>query len=528
MTPTNTAPLRHFLILTLLYTIWASLFIHNTSFEIFSTRYYCLFDDAMISMRYAENWVQGKGLVWNEGERVEGYTNPLQVCLMALCLLTAPKIQAVLLVQLAGALTVIASAWMAGKTFRNLGGNPNQTWLVWGGIYLLYPLSYWAILGMETGLVTALLLGALAYSTKPNHTPSGWVLGLLLCLLYFARPDACLYGLCLIAYLLWTKNNTHRHPQTASLALILLIVTISAHILWRVSYYGELQPNTATLKVSGWDPVARLSNGIAYVQPYIPQALPLLMLSSIALLTLPRKQAALLAALIATPLAYTCLVGGDAWGYWRFLTPATTLLVILATLGANRLFNTQRLIPHAALATSFALGLSLYWFGSAYLREQILVEKALEVESHQHWVKQGLLLKELLPKDARLAVTSAGALPFFAERPGIDILGRVDKTIAREPRRPFPTPWNTYEGRTRNYQMASWPGHDKYNLTYSLEEKLPDFLERTHWGQDSLRPEILNLYKVLEVEGLQLLIKKTAAKDKMPPPEKYPCKQEKK
>ncbi len=32
-------------------------------------------DDAFISFRYAENLVQGKGLVYNEGERVEGYTN---------------------------------------------------------------------------------------------------------------------------------------------------------------------------------------------------------------------------------------------------------------------------------------------------------------------------------------------------------------------------------------------------------------------------------------------------------------------
>ena len=32
-------------------------------------------DDAFISFRYAENLVQGLGLVFNEGERVEGFTN---------------------------------------------------------------------------------------------------------------------------------------------------------------------------------------------------------------------------------------------------------------------------------------------------------------------------------------------------------------------------------------------------------------------------------------------------------------------
>ena len=32
-------------------------------------------DDAFISFRYAENLSEGKGLVFNEGERVEGYSN---------------------------------------------------------------------------------------------------------------------------------------------------------------------------------------------------------------------------------------------------------------------------------------------------------------------------------------------------------------------------------------------------------------------------------------------------------------------
>ncbi len=34
-------------------------------------------DDAFISFRYARNLVEGHGLVFNPGEYVEGYTNPL-------------------------------------------------------------------------------------------------------------------------------------------------------------------------------------------------------------------------------------------------------------------------------------------------------------------------------------------------------------------------------------------------------------------------------------------------------------------
>src|SRR5262245_16319000 len=39
-------------------------------------------DDAFISYRYAKNWVDGLGLVFNPGEHVEGYTNFLWTILI--------------------------------------------------------------------------------------------------------------------------------------------------------------------------------------------------------------------------------------------------------------------------------------------------------------------------------------------------------------------------------------------------------------------------------------------------------------
>jgi hypothetical protein len=49
------------------------------------------FDDAFTSYRYAENLVQGHGLVFNPGERVEGYSNFLYVLIMAAGLCVIPR-----------------------------------------------------------------------------------------------------------------------------------------------------------------------------------------------------------------------------------------------------------------------------------------------------------------------------------------------------------------------------------------------------------------------------------------------------
>jgi len=59
------------LVFTAVYLYWLA----HESFVVAGVRYSTLSDDSMISLRYADNLSQGRGLVWNRGERVEGITN---------------------------------------------------------------------------------------------------------------------------------------------------------------------------------------------------------------------------------------------------------------------------------------------------------------------------------------------------------------------------------------------------------------------------------------------------------------------
>src|SRR3954468_15755896 len=77
------APIAFWLTVSV-FIAYAGCFIYRTSFVIGGERYFSLFDDAMVSMRYARNMARGLGLVWNPGgPHVEGYTNPLWVVYMA-------------------------------------------------------------------------------------------------------------------------------------------------------------------------------------------------------------------------------------------------------------------------------------------------------------------------------------------------------------------------------------------------------------------------------------------------------------
>src|SRR6267154_221619 len=78
-------------------------------------------DDAFISFRYADNLVRGIGLVWNQGERVEGYTNFLWTLLMSggICLGMDP----VLFSQVLGIICFVLTLFFTYKLSRKIFGS---------------------------------------------------------------------------------------------------------------------------------------------------------------------------------------------------------------------------------------------------------------------------------------------------------------------------------------------------------------------------------------------------------------------
>src|SRR5262249_42863157 len=132
------------------------LFVARTAFVSGGRLYFCLFDDAMISMAYARNLVEGHGLNWARwGEPVEGFTHPLWLGVMILAntVPLALRLRS-LLVQ------IVSSACLVGNVFavhrlvgRHLSpGSRGSSWLAAAATASYYPLNFWALIGMETGL----------------------------------------------------------------------------------------------------------------------------------------------------------------------------------------------------------------------------------------------------------------------------------------------------------------------------------------------------------------------------------------
>ena len=140
---------------------WIAAVALHASVVVNGSRVFYLDDVQMVGMRYGRNLAEGLGLVWNAGERVEGFTNPAWVLVMAAVHAAgAPDATAALVregdrvdarVRRAGAVAV--------RLRRQLAG-PHD----WADAALLLMLAmnadvvFWAANGFETPLLTALLL----------------------------------------------------------------------------------------------------------------------------------------------------------------------------------------------------------------------------------------------------------------------------------------------------------------------------------------------------------------------------------
>lgn len=445
------------------YVIWAGLFVASTRIRTPDGQVWsCLFDDAMISMRYARNLAEGHGLVFNAGEYVQGFSNPLMTLLMAALVFILGPISSVTAVQWLAIPTILGCAFLAARIARHLDpGSDYAPGFAFVATLAYYPLSYWALMGMETGLLTLLLLGAIAAIQQERWSLSGLLLGAA----YMTRPDALVPSALIYASLWWVETPRMAVPRSGAIfAGILLTTQVSQRL-----YYGSWLPNTYTLKLEGIPLGSRLADGLAFSTPLIIESLPLWILA----LTAFHRSSALgrcLLALCAAAAGYQIYVGGDSWpGHWRFTTPYWPLAAIVAA--ASPFLARSR--ARAWLLT----GAVLIAGNARFAEELLLAQEPFGVEGNRDNVRVAMALRRLTTEKASVGAAWAGALPYYSERRGIDFLGKADRHVAMRP--------PDLSGAIAWGGLNSVPGHNKYDLAHSVDELKPDYVQMFRWGNQS-------------------------------------------
>jgi len=523
-------------VIALSFVLWATVFIYRSSFIAEDgRRYFSLFEDSMISMRYAWNFAHGSGLVWNPGQYVEGYTNLLMVLLMSLIIrVFGDKSLAVLAVQVLGIAFMLATAYTVTFISDHLTPpdleryRPLARVLSFACALAYYPLAYWSLMGMETGLLTLLLclavLFALRYSEERN-TPCMLLMALCLGLAYLTRPDSLIPSLLILGYCFWErrieKGGRSRLFYRFAVAALVLGVFVMGQAIFRWSYYGQWVPNTYTLKLTGMPLMLRIQNGLGFIWPFFLTSAALYLIIGIGLSRRPQKEAFLLVLIAAALFGYQIWIGGDPWRYWRIPAPAMPLLLAVSipaildlafalrrpgVLHGPGSRNTGRLaaLPWGAWVALLA-GIVLTSINAQFWSQALLIARPATADFNEEDVNIALSLREITTPDATVGVFWAGTIPYYLDRVAIDFLGKADPRIARMPA--------DVSGTFHVAGMASVPGHNKYDLQYSIKKLLPTWVQTSNvpwfkWGRDDLSEWARSHYVMAEYQGTRFALLK--------------------
>jgi hypothetical protein len=168
--------------------------------------------------------------------------------------------------------------------------------------------------------------------------------------------------------------------------------------------------------------------------------------------------------------AYSVWVGGDAWETFvfanRFIAVVLPCFVLCTAKGIDTVLAQASSGAwrdrRGAVAAAAAVCIALAWLPvNARHFARWLESGAIIVDKDHGLAQRGLRIRERTPEATRIGVIAAGAVPYFARRFSIDLLGKSDAVIAHSP--PIdPT--------------AFYPGHTKWDFRYSVGELRPDLI----------------------------------------------------
>jgi hypothetical protein len=456
-------------------------------------------DDSYISYRYARNFADGLGLVWNRGEHVEGYTNFLWVVILA----GFDK---------AGADIVFTGRWLGfalgvaaiGGTYalaRALAGKDAGPGAGFAAAFLLAasgPFAMWGTAGLETSLFAVLLIVAVLAHMREQQAGVLPLSGALWAFVLMTHPSGVIaFGVSLVFKAAESATRAGRagagrpapyRTEVRALAIWLasFAVLFVPYFAWRYAAYGWLFPNTYYAKVgSGIDQYAR---GLLYADRFFEEyAIWMLLAVPVALFSgsLNRMRSGYVLAIVGAMMAYIVYVGGDSLLRYRFFAPMLPLVYAVSVASAAAIARNVRgwdaSRPWAATAAACAAAAALTLFtlqasagDTAVRSERVAVQERVEM---------GRWMAKNLPASTVVAVVPAGSIPYESRLPSIDMLGLSDEHIAH---RQIDLP-------------AIIVGHEKYDSEYVLDRKpeiiiLNDHLTRAPWrlpDYDALRGQVI-------------------------------------
>ena len=385
-------------------------------------------EDAYISFRYCDYLLSGKGLVFNPGERVEGYSNFLWILVMApfRLLMEFP-----LAAKIPGLLLLIIMIILIGQTrFPCDQSHQGKADISGPAAALLTAVSpgiqMWSVAGLETILFSVCIVGGLLIHERKfrlARLASGFCFGLSA----ITRPEgAWFFVLFLMTHVLLTgirRSAWWEYVAGFSIAVV-------PHVIFRVSYYHAWIPNTFWVKSRRFQ-----GGGLQYFKRYL--AMTGFWMAPIAGIGLfdRRTRSTILPHMVmaAGYLVYVYSIGGDWMPYGRFLVPIIPVLAIPAARTVSMMRpGSLRKIGIGCLAASVLVAAASTGYDLMRMRPTrysgIL---RWEMSRMEQWKTVGRWLSENTSPDWVLCTGLAGIMPYYSGLRTLDRGGLNDRQIAR-------------------------------------------------------------------------------------------------
>jgi arabinofuranosyltransferase len=419
---------------------------------------YAVYDDAFISFRYARNLAGGNGLVFNPGERVEGYTNFLWTVMLAGAIRSGvdPIVAAKVLGILCGVLLLLVTWKLAGTLFPK--GGP---WLVAPALILSLTASLprFALSGLEVLMFALWLCLALWLELAAPEPWAGILAAVSLALAALTRPEGLPIFFVIVAACsierVWRGEKPAPVIRGVVIRLIAFGVIFLPYFAWRYGYYGYPFPNTFYDKAGGLN-IAALGRGLLYLRNELLLInLPLCLWGVCVLRSIKQRGVpTILAALIAY-LLYLVAIGGDDWAVFgpRFLVVIFPWMAVLGLVGLTGFSPRRRLVQATFAAAVLILvgGLSLFE-AAAY--------RTVMDTMNRGWWSAAEWLSGNASKQDLVAVGAAGIIPYHTGLPTLDMYGLNDLHIAH---------------LTVARLGSGLAGHEKFDPVYILEKR-PEYI----------------------------------------------------
>lgn len=316
--------------------------------------YFWWMDDAFIFFRYIDNFLfLDIGLVYNQGEYVEGFSSPLWTLGLALFRLTGASYWVV--IRLVSIVSFVVFWLMLIQLNRRL--SPDADAINFPLAYLAFNygvLTYFSS-GMET---TFLQIIAVAYALYIIN-PESLILQIMVALSPLLRPELLIpFGLCSLWTWLYYKTFPFR-------MVLIGIVSGGAWLIFRIYYYADLFPNTYYLKN-----MSDIKQGLYYLADTMNTYHFYVVAAVLALIVvlLKRKDVSLnisqrlMMIVTALPvILYVIKIGGD-FAHYRYLAFPFILIVCASAGILEHLIKNFNLSSHAVLIPISGISISLIVF----------------------------------------------------------------------------------------------------------------------------------------------------------------------